>query len=126
VTGEVRFDGVIALVLGCYLMWVAAGIIVSAAGDVLDKSLAPEEVHELRDAIEAALPPGAGYHDLRTRRTGQVRHIDFHMTFPGDMTVEASHAIIDGVEARIARIWPGSVVSVHAEPARLAPPKAPI
>jgi divalent metal cation (Fe/Co/Zn/Cd) transporter len=55
-----------------------------------------------------------------------VRHIDFHMTFPGQMTVEASHVIIDGVEARIARMWPGSVVNVHAEPVSMAPPKAPI
>jgi cation diffusion facilitator family transporter len=116
VTDDVRFDGAIALGLGLYLLWVAAGIILSAAGDVLDKSLSSGEVNALQRAIEASLAPSTGYHDLRTRRTGQVRHIDFHMAFPGDMTVEASHAIIDEVEARIQQMWPGSVVTVHAEP----------
>lgn len=123
VTGEVRVDGVIALALGCYLLWVASGIILSAAGDVLDKSLAPDEVARLREVIEEVIGDRTAYHGLRTRRTGQVRHIDFHMTFPGDTTVEDSHAVIDRVEERIERIWPGSVVNVHAEPERLAPPK---
>jgi cation diffusion facilitator family transporter len=126
ITDEVAFDGVIAFALGCYLLWIAAGILKSSMGDVLDASLEPEEVEDLCRLIEDAAGQHAGFHDLRTRRTGQVRHIDFHMTFPGAMTVEQSHAIIDGVEARIEAMWPGSVVTVHAEPESEAPKEPPL
>jgi divalent metal cation (Fe/Co/Zn/Cd) transporter len=122
----VAFDGVIAFALGCYLLWIAGGILKSSMGDVLDASLEPAEVEDLSRLIHDAAGQRAGFHDLRTRRTGQVRHIDFHMTFPGAMTVEQSHAIIDGVEARIEAMWPGSVVTVHAEPESEAPQEPPL
>jgi cation diffusion facilitator family transporter len=126
ITDEVAFDGVIAFALGCYLLWIAGGILRSSIGDVLDASLEPEEVEDLRRLIDEASGHRAGFHGLRTRRTGQVRHIDFHMTFPGAMTVEQSHAVIDGVEARIEAMWPGSVVTVHAEPESEAPQEPPL
>jgi cation diffusion facilitator family transporter len=121
-TDEVAFDGVIALLLGCYLLWIAGGILRSSMGEVLDRSLEPEEIATLQRLITEAGGAQWGIHDLRSRRTGQVRHIDFHMTFPGDMTVEQSHTIIDRVESRIEAMWPGSVVTVHAEPQSEAPP----
>ena len=125
VTDEVVFDGVIAFGLGCYLLWIAGGILRLSMGDVLDASLDPAEVEELRRLIEETAGHRAAFHDLRTRRTGQVRHIDFHMTFPGAMTVVQSHAIIDEVESRIEAMWPGSVVTVHAEPDSEAPQNPP-
>jgi cation diffusion facilitator family transporter len=120
-TGEVAFDGVIAFLLGCYLLWTAAVILKTSIGAVLDASLNPEEIEALEAVIGEASPPGIGFHEIRTRRIGQVRHIDFHMTFPGSMTVEASHAIINQVEARILAMWPGSMITVHAEPQSEAP-----
>jgi cation diffusion facilitator family transporter len=119
VTDEVAFDAIVALALGLYLLWIAGHILTSAAGDVLDKRLTHEEIAQIRDAI---LAEGVdGYHLLRTRRSGQVRHIDFHITLPGEMTLEDSHAISDRIEARIEALWPGSVVTVHVEPTGTEP-----
>ena len=126
ITGEVAFDGVIAFGLGCYLLWIAGGILRTSAGDVMDASLEPDEVEGIVKTIEATARDRSGFHDLRTRRMGQVRHIDFHMTFPGEMTVEESHAIIDEVERDIEARWPGSVVTVHAEPLSPAPKQPPV
>ena len=116
VTGEVRLDGVIALALGCYLIWIASGIIRTSAGEVLDRSLQPEEIADLEAAIREVTGRADCFHGLRTRRIGQVRHIDFHLTLPGDMTIRESHEVIESVEARIVRMWPGTVVTVHADP----------
>jgi cation diffusion facilitator family transporter len=116
VTDEVVFDGVIAFALGCYLLWIAAGILKSSIGDVLDSSLEPAEVAALQQTIREIAGPSSDYHELRTRRTGQVRHVDFHMTFPNSTTVEQAHAHIEEVQRRIEVLWPGSVVTVHADP----------
>jgi cation diffusion facilitator family transporter len=116
VTAEVRLDGVIAFVLGCYLLWIAAAIIRTSIGEVLDQSLQPEELAQLEAAIREVTGRDGSFHELRTRRTGQVRHVDFHLALPGDMSIRDAHAIIDRLESRIVRMWPGSVVTVHADP----------
>ncbi len=86
ITDEVAFDAIVALGLGVYLLWIAGHIFASAVGDFLDKRLSHEEIEQIHDAIVAEGVDG--YHQLRTRRAGQVRHIDFHITLPGDMTVD--------------------------------------
>ena len=123
ITDEVAFDALVALALGAYLLWTAGHILLSAVGDVLDKRLTREEIEQIRDAILAEQV--SGYHLLRTRRSGQVRHIDFHITLPGDMTVEDSHAIAVRIEARIEALWPGSVVTIHVEPTGTEPAAKP-
>jgi cation diffusion facilitator family transporter len=121
VTGIIEFDGAIAFVLGLYLLWIAARILWSSGADVLDSSLEPAEVTAIEAVIRGTAGGGYAFHGLRTRRSGQVRHIDFHLTLPGTMTVEESHAIADGVEARLEALYPGSVVTIHIEPDTEAP-----
>ena len=123
ITDEVAFDALVALALGAYLLWTAGHILLSAVGDVLDKRLTREEIEQIRDAILAEQV--SGYHLLRTRRSGQVRHIDFHITLPGDMTVEDSHAIAVRIEARIEAHWPGSAITIHVEPTGTEPAAKP-
>ncbi len=123
VSGEVIFDPLIALALGAYLVWTAGVILLSAAGDVLDARLSDEEIAMVSSAI---LDEGIDdLHELRTRRSGQTRHIDFHLVLPGTMTVEESHAVSNRIEARIESMWPGSVVTVHVEPSSQSHPDDP-
>jgi cation diffusion facilitator family transporter len=121
ITDEVAFDAIVALALGCYLLWVAGHILWSAVGDVLDKRLSQDEIERIREVI---LAEGvSSYHWLRTRRSGQVRHIDFHITLPGDMSLEESHAVTERIEGRIQRLWPGTLVTMHVEPIGTEPPQ---
>jgi len=123
ITNEVAFDAIVALGLGLYLLWTAGHILRSTIGDVLDTRLSREEIDQISAAI---LAEGAdGYHLLRTRRSGQTRHIDFHLTLPGEMTVDDSHALSDRIEARIEALWPGTVVTVHVEPTGTEPASDP-
>ncbi len=115
VTGEVVLDGVIAFGLGCYLLWIAAGILRSSVGDVLETSLELEEIAEIEGVIHEVAGRNS-IHELRTRRLGQARQIDFHMSFPNATTVEQAHVVTEEVGRRIEALWPGSVVTVHADP----------
>lgn len=124
ITGEVAFDGIVALALGLYLLWIAGGILWSAVGDVLDKRLTTEEIEQIREIIYAEGVDGL--HLLRTRRSGQVRHIDFHITVPGEMSVDESHALTERIDAKIEALWPGTVVTAHVEPIGTEPPHDPV
>jgi cation diffusion facilitator family transporter len=117
ITGEVGFDAALALVLGLYLLWTAGNILWSAAGDVLDVSLTDEEMAQVEQAILEEGAIVAGFHRLRGRRSGQARHLDFHLILPGAMSLTEAHDVADRVEGRIEALWPGTVVTIHAEPA---------
>jgi divalent metal cation (Fe/Co/Zn/Cd) transporter len=55
-------------------------------------------------------------HDLRTRRSGATRHIDFHLVVCGQMSVNQSHAVCDEIELKIAERFPTASVNIHVEP----------
>jgi cation diffusion facilitator family transporter len=116
-TGETAFDSLVALALGCYLLWIAASILWSSLGDVLDVSLTEAEVKQVEQAILAERDAIHGFHRLRTRRSGQSRHVDFHLLLPPNMTMADAHLITDRIEDRIEALWPGTVVTIHMEPA---------
>lgn len=116
VTGEVAFDSIVALALGAYLLWTAGSILWAAVGDVLDASLTEEEIGFVEDAILAEGNVIAGFHRLRTRRSGQNRHIDFHLILPPNLSVAEAHVITDRIEERIRARWAGAVITIHAEP----------
>jgi cation diffusion facilitator family transporter len=123
ITDEVAFDAIFALALGLYLLWIAGHILASAVGDVLDKRLTTEEIDQIRRIIYAEGVDNL--HLLRTRRSGQVRHIDFHVTVPGDMSVTDSHALTERIDAEIEALWPGTIVTAHVEPIGTEPPGNP-
>jgi cation diffusion facilitator family transporter len=117
ITGEVAFDALLALGLGGYLLWVAGNIFWTSVGDVLDTSLTQEELARIEAAIleEGSIVPG--FHRLRARRSGQARQIDFHLILPGSLNLTQGHEIADRVESRIEALWPGTIVTIHTEPA---------
>jgi cation diffusion facilitator family transporter len=116
VTGNVVFDSLVALALAGFLFWTAAHIFWSAGGDILSASLPDREIEDLRRAVLEDLD-AISLHDLRTRRVGQNRLVEFHMALPGSMSLEDAHAVADRIEAEIERLWPGTFVTIHAEPA---------
>ncbi|HXH22648.1 MAG TPA: cation diffusion facilitator family transporter [Dehalococcoidia bacterium] len=116
-TGEVLFDPLTALGLALYLFWTAGHILWESLHDVMDVSLAEEDVRFVEDAIMRHSDRIAGYHRLRTRRSGQRPYIDVHIIQPANMTVAEAHAIADSIEAEICARWPDACVTIQTEPA---------
>ncbi|MGL5775464.1 MAG: cation transporter dimerization domain-containing protein, partial [Aeromonas veronii] len=58
----------------------------------------------------------SGFHDLRSRRAGRRRHIDFHLTLPPEMSIGEAHDICDRIEHAIMEQLPHAIVLIHVEP----------
>lgn len=113
----VFLDGVVSLVLGCYLVFEAIKIFLRACADLLDAAPERAVIEDLREHI---LPtPGAlAYHDFRVRRVGDVYEIDLHLQVDPQITVERGHQIAHDVKQRLIKQHPEvSKVLVHLEPA---------
>ena len=55
-------------------------------------------------------------HDLRTRHSGTVTFVEFHLVVPGHMTVTEAHAICDRLEDAVQKELEGARVTIHVEP----------
>ncbi len=116
-TGEVFFDAIAALALAVYILWTAGHILWASLHDILDSSLSDDDLRFIEQALMKHQAEIAGYHRLRTRRSGQKPYIDIHVVQPPAMTVAEADRVADMIEADIRERWPGAIVTIQTEPA---------
>jgi cation diffusion facilitator family transporter len=111
------FDPLMALALAAYLLWTAGQVFVAALSEIMDVRLPERERRLIERCLEECRERGVrGYHDLRTRKAGRQRYIDLHLLVDPHATVDAAHAICDGLEETIRALLPGAVLTIHLEP----------
>ena len=58
------------------------------------------------------------FHNLRTRRNGNLRVVDIHIKVDGDLTVARSHDITREIEKRLSDELGEVMTNIHVEPYR--------
>jgi ferrous-iron efflux pump FieF len=86
----------------------------------------PEERRQEFLAVLAGHPELRGVHDLRTRTSGAHDFVQFHAMVDADMTVADAHRVMDEIEARIEREFPGVEVLIHPDPESRGAEGAPV
>lgn len=115
-TGQNFFDPLVALLLAVYLLWVASRVFQSALVQIMDVSLPSAELDVIEDCIHHFRSEIAGYHDVRTRRSGHERYIDLHLVVDPRRSLGEVHRLCDRIEEEVNGRLPGAVVTIHAEP----------
>lgn len=111
-------DPILSLLVALYIIYEALRLVRHSLQDVLDAKL-PEQIrNEVARLIEAHQGELLDYHNLRTRRAGSQKIMDFHLTVCKHLSVEEAHAISDHLEKRIQEEIKGSDVTIHIEPCR--------
>ncbi|HQL91512.1 MAG TPA: cation diffusion facilitator family transporter [Syntrophales bacterium] len=87
-----------------------------SARDLLDVRLPGDEIAWIEALILDRRPVVKGFHQLRTRKSGHFRFVEFHVKVDPAMTVEASHRITQELTAEIRGRFPGASVTIHIEP----------
>ncbi|UCE28436.1 MAG: cation transporter [Candidatus Coatesbacteria bacterium] len=116
ITGVTVLDPIAALIVAVLIIRAAWGITRRSVGGFLDESLPKSEVETIETIIRNKRRLFAGFHKLRTRRSGGKRHADLHLVTCPDMTVAQAHEIADGLESEITGTFPEADVVVHVEP----------
>lgn len=109
-------DPALSLLVGLYIIAEAVKLLRRGLRDVLDEELPEPIQQEITHLIETHKGDLIGYHNLRTRRAGSQKIMDFHLTVCKHLTVEEAHDIADGLEKKIEREILGSDVTIHVEP----------
>jgi cation diffusion facilitator family transporter len=110
-------DPLIAVMVGIHIIFTGVHLLRRTVDGLMDTALSPKEISQTVQLIEAQLFAGASFHDLRTRKAGARRFIEFHLLVPGATSVDQSHAMCDRIEHAIASQLNKVSVTIHVEPA---------
>lgn len=117
-------DPAVAVAVGIHIIFTGVELLKRTVDGLMDAALSPEDIAQCMEAIRGELPLGSDFHDLRTRKAGPQRFIEFHLVVPGRTTVDDSHALCDRIEAAINARLARASVTIHVEPAETESPAA--
>lgn len=115
-TGVVQLDAVLAGLVGLAILWSGWELIKHSVIGLMDVAVEPKALSLIREIISASADGAIEAHDIRTRQAGKVIFIDFHLVVPGQMSVEAAHAICDQIEAKLREAVADAQITIHVEP----------
>jgi ferrous-iron efflux pump FieF len=108
-------DAVFGIVIALWLLWGAYRASSESIHQLMDREWPEEERREFL-AAAAEYPELAGLHDCRTRKSGTLRFVQFHVWVPADWTVQEAHDRLDRVEEELQERFPGTEILIHVDP----------
>lgn len=113
--GWLWLDGAVGLLVGLYILRSALQIGWQSAQLLLDRELADD----IRLRIAAQLmkhPQARGWHDLRTRASGQTWFVQCHVEMRNDLSLEEAHQVIVEMMQLVQQVYPQAQVMLHPDP----------
>jgi ferrous-iron efflux pump FieF len=108
-------DAVFGILIALWLLWGAFRASREAVNQLMDREWPEDERQQFLKAC-AAFPELAGLHDLRTRKSGTLRFVQFHVWVPADWTVQKAHDRLDRAEELLQERFPGTEILIHVDP----------
>lgn len=108
-------DAVFGVGIALWLAWGAFRASSESINQLMDREW-PEAERQAFLAAAAEYPELRGLHDLRTRKSGTLRFVQFHVWVPAEWTVQHAHDQLDRVEEQLQERFPGTEILIHVDP----------
>ena len=108
-------DPIIAILVALLILKESFELFFKAYAPLLDLALPADEIAQISEIIRQNCSVPMSFHDLRTRKAGSLKYIDFHLNLDPDMTVRAAHEICDHIENEIKKAIDPVEVTIHVE-----------
>jgi cation diffusion facilitator family transporter len=115
-TGLSILDPIMAIGMAIYIAKIAYDTLGKPLLGLVDASLPHSEQAVIESCLAERGKQVVGFHELRTRRAGNQRYIDFHLVMAKDISLEQAHQVCDLLEADIRARLPRINVTIHVEP----------
>jgi len=109
-------DPIIACIMAVNIIFTGVSLLKRSIGGLMDDALPADELVTIAEAIHKHQGPNATYHELRTRKSGPMRFIDFHLLVPGISSVREAHDLCCLIEKEIETALERAEVTIHVEP----------
>lgn len=115
-TGLIILDSIVAILVALLIIKEAWELCGNALGYLLDIKLPDAEEAEIEKVIQSHGDQFVEYHKLKTRKSGNMKHIDFHIVVDPELTVRETHEIIGSLKKDLNDCFRNTRVSVHVDP----------
>ena len=109
-------DPVIAILVALNIIHTGLDLLRRSLDGLMDATLPAEDVNQICTTIEQSIGVYYSYNQLRSRKSGSRRFVEFNLLVPGDASVAAAHELCDQLEAAIERRLNKTSVTIHVEP----------
>ena len=113
--GVPNADAVFGLGIALWLGWGAWHASQEAVEQLMDHEWPDERKARFLEVV-AMHPELKGLHDLRTRSSGNRDFVQFHVSVNPDMSVREAHDVMDEIEEKLLRHFPGIEILIHPDP----------
>ena len=108
-------DAAFGIGIAVWLLWGGWRASSEAVHQLMDREWPEDERQQFLDAA-SVYPELHGLHDLRTRKSGTLRFVQFHVWVPADWTVKQAHDRLDRIEEELQERFPGTEILIHVDP----------
>lgn len=116
-TNWLIIDPLIAFAVGGNIIFSGIDLLRRSFHGLMDYRLPAEEIAVVEEVLRKHIGKQRVYHNLRTRKSGSQRFIEFHLLVPGTMSVSAAHDLCEQIENEIRQRLHNIIVTIHTEPA---------
>lgn len=111
----IRADGFFTILVGIFLLWGAGQIVWLSVHHLMDHELTEEERNIITNIV-VNHDKTYGLHDLRTRQSGPIRFIQFHLELDNKLSLYEAHEIGELIEKEIEEALSPCEVLIHHDP----------
>ncbi len=116
VTGSNLPDPIVSLLVAALIFRTAFVTMRKSVDGLMDTRLPEAEEALVRTCIREHMGQLVDFHELRTRKAGDRRHIYLHLVMPKDASVDQAHSMCDHLEKDIQLRLQRVNVEIHVEP----------
>ncbi|HWD68144.1 MAG TPA: cation diffusion facilitator family transporter [Caulobacteraceae bacterium] len=115
------FDPIGGLGVAAILLWGAIRVFRESSDQLLDHELPDEDRRKIIELMTQDKTINH-IHQLRTRASGPIVHIQLHADLDPDMTLDQAHRVVVAAERRVLEAFPDADILIHADPRGRAEP----
>lgn len=109
-------DPVVAIIVAVFILKEAYEMLMKAFRPLIDEKISNDELSAIQEIVSNYNRYNMGIHEIRTRKAGKIKHIDFHLTLPENLTLKQAHDICDDLEKIIENRIRNTKILIHVEP----------
>lgn len=115
-TGLLILDPIVAILVALLIIKEARDLCKNALNYLIDTKLSDQEENRIIGVIERYNDRFKDFHKLKTRKSGDKKHIDFHITVDPDCTAKEVHETIGYLKKAMCEEFGNTRVNIHVDP----------
>jgi len=108
-------DPLMAMIVAVLILKMGVELVLKSGGGLMDESCGETE-KEIRRIMDRHHQSFVDYHNLKTRKSGEMVFAELHLSLDGGLSVQEAHDFTDHLEEDVQAEIPNVSLTIHIEP----------